>query len=291
MKVRTVLALGLIASPAFAAEQVDRTLDADPDGTVTVSNVSGSVEVRGWDRSEVNVTGTLGDRVEELVFERDGDEIYIKVEVERRSSRGADAELVISVPQGSSLEVDTVSADIDVEGVQGDLELASVSGDIDTGFFGEDVELGTVSGDIVIRANGQEARAELTTVSGDIELENLSGELEMDAVNGDISAITGSYERVRLETVNGEITWHATLLNDGRMDIETINGRVDVEFAGDINATFDIETFNGSIRNCFGPESERTSRYAPGRELTFREGNGDGRVNIQTLNGSVRLCR
>jgi hypothetical protein len=64
-----------------------------------------------------------------------------------------------------------------------------------------------------------------------------------------------------------------------------------VDFEGDVSARFDIETFNGAIRNCFGPEAVRTSKYAPGRELKFTEGSGSGRVSIQTLNGSLRLCK
>ena len=75
------------------------------------------------------------------------------------------------------------------------------------------------------------------------------------------------------------------------MELETINGSVDVEFRGDISARFSISTFNGRIRNCFGPEPERTSKYTPGYDLDFTEGSGSGRVSINTLNGSLRLCK
>jgi DUF4097 and DUF4098 domain-containing protein YvlB len=105
-----------------------------------------------------------------------------------------------------------------------------------------------------------------------------------------VEIVNGSFTRASAHSVNGEIVFHAELLNNGRLDVETINGEVDIKFAGDISARFDIETFNGEIRNCFGPESERTSRYAPGRELMFSEGDGSGRVTIQTLNGDIRLC-
>ena len=73
--------------------------------------------------------------------------------------------------------------------------------------------------------------------------------------------------------------------------METINGRIDLHFIGDINARFDIETFNGSIRNCFGPDPERTSRYTPGRELKFTEADGSGRVTLRTLNGRMNICK
>ena len=72
---------------------------------------------------------------------------------------------------------------------------------------------------------------------------------------------------------------------------ESVNGDVDIRFEGGVNARFDIETFNGDIDNCFGPKAERTSKYAPGWELSFTEGDGDGRVTISTLNGDIDLCK
>lgn len=291
MKTLKVIALTLIGAPALAAEEINRSLDAAADGMVSIENVAGSVEVRGWSRNQVEVIGELGDNVEEFVFERDGNEVLIKVRVPRRSSRDISSDLVVSVPEGSSLEVDTVSADIDVADVQGEQELESVSGDIATAAYGADIELETVSGDIEVQGDNEVARSELGTVSGDIDAQSLSGEISVGAVNGDISIIEGSFSRASLETVNGGITFHNQLLDDGRLDIETINGAVDVDFGGDISARFDVETFNGAIRNCFGPEPVRTSRYTPGRELKFSEGDGAGRVTIRTLNGSLRLCK
>ena len=58
-----------------------------------------------------------------------------------------------------------------------------------------------------------------------------------------------------------------------------------------LSAKIDVSTINGRIRNCFGPEAERTSKYAPGWSLRFTEGDGDGRVDISTVNGGVNLCR
>jgi len=266
-------------------------MDADSDGTVTVSNISGSVEVRGWSRNQVEVTGELGSRVEELIFERDGDEILIKVKVPRNSNGGISSDLSISVPVASSLQVHTVSADITVSDVEGEQELESVSGDVETEAHSSDIELGSVSGDVEVQGDNQPIRSRLNTVSGDIDTDRLAGEINAESVSGDVSAINGRFERASLNTVNGEIVYHAALLDGGRMDIETVNGSVDIEFDGDVSARFDIETFNGAIRNCFGPDSVRTSRYAPGRELKFTEGGGSGRVTINTLNGSIRICK
>ncbi|MBT5220507.1 MAG: hypothetical protein HOI35_16020 [Woeseia sp.] len=72
MKYFKVLLLGLMTAAACA--------DAPEDGEVVVSNVAGSVEVSGWSRNQVEITGTLGDGVEALIFERD-DEILIKIKL------------------------------------------------------------------------------------------------------------------------------------------------------------------------------------------------------------------
>ncbi len=91
--------------------------------------------------------------------------------------------------------------------------------------------------------------------------------------------------------MNGEIIFHAGLRDGGKLSVETVNGDVDIQFADGVSARFDIETFNGDIDNCFGPKAERTSKYAPGWELSFTEGDGDGRVTITTLNGDVEMCK
>ena len=66
---------------------------------------------------------------------------------------------------------------------------------------------------------------------------------------------------------------------------------VDLQFAGNVSGQFDIDTFNGGIDNCFGPKAQRTSKYAPGMELSFSEGDGDARVTVSTVNGDISICK
>jgi len=291
MKYFKVLMASLITTAACADTAINESLDAAEDGEVVVSNVAGSVEISGWSRNQVEITGSLGDGVEELIFERDDDEILIKVKLPRRNSRSGSSELIIKVPEKSALKVNTVSADIDVQDVHGEQNLQVVSGNISTEFHAAELKAEAVSGDLSVSSDNQDSNARLTTVSGNIDVENLAGELKTETVSGDISIIDSSFSRISAETVNGDLTLRAKFQPGGRMDLETVNGSVDVDFDGDVSAEINIETFNGSIRNCFGPDSVRTSKYAPGRELDFTEGSGNGRVRITTLNGSVRLCK
>lgn len=291
MKTFTLALLGMFSATTVVATEINESMDAATDGTVSISNISGSVEVQGWSRNQVEITGDLGSDVEELIFQRDGDEIEIKVKSSRGISRDIVSDLVVKVPLASSLEVNTVSADIDVAGLTGEQSLESVSGDIATEAFASDIEVNSVSGDLEVEGDDQAMRSMLSSVSGDIDTENLAGEIGVESVSGDLVVANGVFDRVSMDTVNGDIVFHAQLLNDGRLDVETVNGSVDIKFAGEVSARFDIETFNGDIRNCFGPKAVRVSEYGPGYELKFTEGGGSGRVTIETLNGDLRLCK
>jgi len=289
--IATLAALGTVAASPALAEEINKTLDAAPDGHVEVSNISGSVDVIGWSRDSVEVTGELGKNVEELIFEREGDRVTVKVKVPRKSGRNISTDLVIRVPEMSSVDVGTVSADIDVEGVLGEQRLHSVSGDVEAEIGSADCSFESVSGDVEVEGSRENTDVRGSSVSGDVIFFRIAGEVKAETVTGDIVIDEGSFDRTSLETVNGEILFQSELRKDGRLDAESVNGDIDVELTGDVSAHFDLSSFNGRIDNCFGPEAKRTSKYAPGWATKFTEGGGDGRVSMSTLNGDMTLCK
>lgn len=287
---KLVAALLCLAGTTVLADDVRRSVDASAKGFVTISNTAGSVEVEGWSRDEVDVEADLGSGVEELVVERDDDEVRVVVRSRRNSNRSS-SDLVVKVPENSTVKVGGVSIDITVANVYGAQRLQTVSGDIETEAYGADIELQTVSGDIEVVGDRRDMRAALSTVSGDIDASSLRGGIEAGTVSGDVVIVDGEFDRAQMSTTSGDIVFKAALRDAARLDANTINGDVDIDLAGRVSARFDIETFNGDIRNCFGPEPARTSRHAPGRELSFTEGGGSGLVTISTLNGDLRLCK
>ncbi|MGB5449851.1 MAG: DUF4097 family beta strand repeat-containing protein [Woeseiaceae bacterium] len=291
MKKLIAITLSFLLAMPVMAEEVDETLDAAADGQVDISNIAGSISVTGWSRNAVEVTGTLGRNVEELIFERKKDKVTVKVKVPRHGGRGIDSDLHINVPQNSSIDVSAVSADIDVTDVLGEQRLHTVSGDVSTESAGSDVTAASVSGDVEVNGDKSDTDTQASTVSGDVTLFRVSGTVSAESVTGRVIVDEGSFSRADLNVVNGELLFQAGLRKDGKLSAETVNGAVDVELVGDVSATIDVSTVNGRIRNCFGPEPERTSKYAPGWSLRFTEGEGDGRVDISTVNGGVKLCR
>jgi DUF4097 and DUF4098 domain-containing protein YvlB len=279
----------LLALPVLG-EDIDQSMDATADGHVDIYNTAGSITVVGWSRNSVNVSGELGDDVEELIFERDGDNILIKVKVPRMHGRDINSDIEVRLPEGSSIDVSGVSADIEVSKVAGEQSLQTVSGDVEATDVAADFEATSVSGDVYAAGKGADAETSVAAVSGDLTVSGMKGEIEAESVSGDVEVSDGAFDRAYFETVNGDVSFKARLRKGGKLSAESVNGGVDLEFDGEVSASFDIETFNGSIRNCFGPKAQRTSRYAPGLELSFTEGDGDGRVVVETLNGSIDIC-
>ena len=294
MKRLVLVSAGLLLAAAVNAEEINETLDADADGKVEIYNTSGSVTVEGWSRNAVEVTGTLGEEVEEFIFEREGDTVVVKVKPiqgKRSGGRSTSSYITVRAPQKSSIEVATISADIDIEDIEGEQELQSVSGNIDARAFAAELEAETVSGNIDVTGSNMDSETELATVSGSISARDFAGTIDMESVNGGLGVMGGSFSDAAMETVNGRIQFESNLRDGGDLDIETVNGKVIVNFVGSLSAEIDVNTFNGRIKNCFGPKPERTSKYAPGWELNFTEGSGDGSVSIATLNGGVAICR
>jgi DUF4097 and DUF4098 domain-containing protein YvlB len=288
---RVALPIIALAAGAAHAEEVTKSGPADPKGEVNIVNVAGEVEVVGWDRAEVQVHADLGSGVERLDFKTEGAHTLVKVVLPRMGGSSGSSDLVVRVPLGSSISVNTVSADQRITGVRGTQRLQAVSGSVETEFGPGDLEVKTVSGSITARGTGK-GTVRATTVSGDVQLDKIGRELDLNTVSGDMTVrVADRLQRARIKTTNGNLEFTAALDKGARIDAEAINGDLRFALRGDIDAAFDIETFNGDIENCFGPKPSRTREYGPGNELRFTQGKGDAQVRVKTLNGAVGICQ
>jgi DUF4097 and DUF4098 domain-containing protein YvlB len=281
----------LVAPLAEAGTPIDKRAPADPGGQVEISNVSGTVTVTGWERNEVAVSGELGEGSERLEFTSADKLTRVKVVLPNKTWHVEETDLVVKVPAGSSISVNTVSADIVVHGVTGSQRLQSVSANVTTEAAAEDVECKTVSGDVKVTGSSQKGMLTVTTVSGDAVVTKVAGEVNGSTVSGNFTLGLGELTRSRLRLTSGDLALAAFLPADGRLDVESISGDVRLDFAPPINTEFDMSSFSGDIGSCFGPKAQREDEYAPGKELRFTEGKGTGRVRVKTLSGDVNVCK
>lgn len=282
------LAFALLwASPSLADVAVDRTVPTVSDAFVEIEVLAGTVEVVGTDRDQVTVTGTIGDEVEELRVESHGNRVEIEVELPRRSRGRVDVDLRIEVPRRASLEVESVSAKVSVERVEGDLEVETVSGGIEITGPAAMAEIETVSG--TVRASGPFDELSASSVSGSMRLRDVNGPIVASTVSSGIE-LSGSFaHRTEAEAVSGKIVLSGTVGAKARIDLSSHSGAVIVSIPRTTSARFDVETFSGGIDNELGPRAERTSRYGPGRTLRFSLGDGEASVRLHSFSGGVTL--
>lgn len=278
------------AHPVNDGTPINETRSAKANGSVAISNVAGSVKVQGWNKDEIHVGGTLGRGTERLDIMTSGDGYSIRVILPRDSDDNVEgSDLVISIPISSRLAVNTVSAGIDADGLNGTAQLVSVSGNVTLKSNDSDIAARSVSGEVNILGSTNDAHVRAHSVSGDVKIDGVGGDLQAESVSGTAKVINSHLSRTQLSSTSGNVDFTGALLKDGSYSFNSISGNLTLMFLVTPDARFDISSFSGDINNAFGPKAQRTSEYAPGEELHFVSGNGSAQVNARTLSGNISL--
>ncbi len=285
--------LALAGVTVGVARPFEHRVAADPQGTVTINNVSGSVQVTGWDRAEVEVVADVDDRIERVDVSSHGRRTTINVRSPQRFGfgRSASASLSVRIPMDSELEVVTTSADIDSRGVLGAQSLKTVSGNVRAEIAKADAEINTISGDVSIRGAGEPARLRVETVSGDARIDDIAGELDVKTISGDVRVRSARIDLARARTTSGDYDFQGSLGPKARFEAETISGDLSIRADAEAGYEYYITTFSGDIRSCFDDQPERTNRYGPGSRLSGRVGEGSAHLRLKTMSGDIDLCR
>ncbi len=238
------LALLAFVAPAGAKDQtITKTYPFARGGALKIENVNGSVEIRGWDRDEVEIRAVKSaQRSEDL----DLVQVEIKSSVNRveietfyPADQGVDVsvEYLIRVPRRVILEnASTVNGAVRVSGVEGSGELRTVNGDVEVSEAGGGFNARTTNGSIREELQSYAAKPlQLETMNGSVLIAlpaNAGAEIDALSMNGEIRTqkpvlLNGAFTRgsfrgklgaggapLRIRTVNGAIeiaVWSATV--------------------------------------------------------------------------------
>jgi DUF4097 and DUF4098 domain-containing protein YvlB len=322
-----ILLAVLCGADAGAAQTpIDRTVATPATGTVEVFNISGEIRVVGWDRSEVRVTGTLGEGTERLDVATSGDRVRIEVVIPRGAREVEESTLEVRVPSRKNVTARGVSAEVAVSGVTGNvdaqstsgsvevtgspatLRAASTSGDIEVevttarleanstsgsvrvgGTVRESLTAESVSGDVEVTAPAPEILAK--SVSGNVTLSGASRRLSVSTVSGDMEVRNARLQYGSFESVSGGLQLAGQLEPDAAVNAQSHSGDIVLALPASISARFEVSTFSGDIRNSFGARSERRNEHGPGEDLRFTTGNGGALITVKTFSGDVELER
>ena len=287
------LAVVVCCAPAWAATPIDQTRALQPDGRIQIDNLKGRIQVRAWDRNEVHITGALGEGVEKLVIDGSGDHLVVRVQYPKqmgtwRSTRTEPTDLLLQVPLRASLDIDSVSADVDVAGVASrDLSIDTVSGDVVAAAAPRSVDIDSVSGDLRVTINSSDVRVE--TVSGDVLLRGrLDGTVHGETVSGNLSiASSERLRRVSAGTVSGAVDVRSGLADGGEIKAETVSGDIHLHMPRTLSARVEASSFSGSLK---APGAHvNKEEFGPGSSFEQRYGSGSGSIHLETFSGDADL--
>lgn len=296
--------LGLaFAHPGNAAAQeagmraIDETRSVAADAVVEVETVIREVRVRGWDRSEVRVQGSMLPQYEDFTFEQEGGEVRIELEPKDdvdwpRDREGPDlGALTVSVPRGASVSVEVVNGPLSVEGVSGAVELETVNGNVTYRGDARSVEAEAVNGTVDVRApRSRETR--VGSVAGNVIVRAAGGIVRAESVSGDVQVhAEGAVSEVDAETVAGDIDYRGAPAENASLAFESHSGDVTIVLPAGVNAVLEAETFSGEIESAFGGQVRRDDEYTPERSYRHTVGSGGARVTAETFSGSVSFER
>jgi len=274
--------VGSVDTTAKYVERDEKHFSTSGTPEVVLSTFDGSIEIRPWDKAEVQVVvekrgrdkedvGTIevhatqsGSRIEVTVTEpsRHGFDMHFK----NRS-----AKLIVSLPPASDVAATSGDGSIDIEHVAGRLQLRSGDGAIQGRSLGGDVTAHT--GD------------------GSIKLEGVDGVLNVDTGDGSIN-VAGRLTRVHARSGDGSVTVHADRGSaaEGDWEIGSGDGSLTLELPEDFSAEVDAHTGDGHINMQDVTLSNVTGSTARDT-LRGRLGAGGRNLRLRTGDGSITLRR
>jgi len=280
---RFVIAVSLlVALPVGAQAQpaertVVDTVPLDPDGTVSVENHDGEINISAWNRSEVRYEARIVHEHQETVddtrikLDASADEVEIESnfdDVEKSgfwSSRSVpEVYYTLSVPTGASVEIEDHGSSIRIEGVQGEVEIDSHDGGI---------QLSRIGGPVRI-----------DTHDGAIDLRDINGAVEIDSHDGDVTA-SGLRGPLTVDTHDGRINAAFSSL-DGPIEIDSHDARVRLTLPA--GAAFTLRTDMGDDGNV-GVEPEMSLTSMDEGEIEATVNGGGPEIYVSAHDGSLQI--
>lgn len=270
------------AAPAHAAgaQRVERQFNVSGNPVVVIHNVaSGRIEVKSWKNPEVDIVGTQSSNKIGFEIEQVGDRVDVTANVLDASAPPIDLEanLQLTVPEKTELQLKTETGLIYVEQVKGDMKLES---------YGGDVHLKEVSGYIIVKTTG-----------GSLVCTQCAGKLDFSSISGSTQILQPQLTNVNLMTTTGNILFDGDFVRTGLYSMKSGRGLVEVRFSS--NDSFDLkaQTATGIVDNqaaeFLKPDSHGVKRIASKftHGLFGTVGMGLAKVELSSYSGTIRILK
>jgi Putative adhesin len=180
-----------------ASEEIRRSFQLAPGATVSISTVSGPVDVETASGNTVDVHIVRSAQTQReldcyrTVVEQTPTGLSIRHEQECRTVR-ARQRVRLSVPKDVNLRIETVSGDVHIAAIDGSVRLSSISGGVWLEQAGGDLNISSISGQVhlnITKLNQHGVR--LSSISGQVLLalaDSINASVRVSSISGDFDS-------------------------------------------------------------------------------------------------------
>jgi DUF4097 and DUF4098 domain-containing protein YvlB len=272
----SLVATGFLTVAAFAGDnRKEFRYTVGPGASITVTNESGPVEVKGSGGHQlVIVTTTHSDKVE-VDCDQNGNRIQATTHVLQRSQDPADGrvEYQVLVPFDASVTVRAPSGPITAEKMRGDLTLEGDAAQVSVhDVSNAHVHVRTISGPVSL-GNITNGHVEITSLSGDVQLEAVSG------------------PKVSVNTAKGSIRYSGDFGGGGDYMLVNHSGNIDVALPASASVDLSARSISGSVENDFPLQQKQHPTFAitQGRSFAGTSNTGASSVQLRSFSGKIRV--
>jgi DUF4097 and DUF4098 domain-containing protein YvlB len=268
------------ARAAAAGQRVEKKFNVAGRPVVVIHNVAnGRIEIKSWKNAEVDVVGTQSSNKIGFDIEQAGDRIDVTANILDAAAQPLDLEanLQLTVPEETELQLKTETGLIYVEQVTGDMKLESYAGD---------VHLKEVSGYIIVKTTG-----------GSLVCTQCAGKLDFSSISGGAQILQPQLNNVNLMTTTGNILFDGDFVRTGLYSMKSGRGLVEVRFSS--NDSFDLkaQTSTGTVDNqaaaFLKPDTHGVKHIYSNLTHGFfgTVGKGLAKVELSSYSGTIRILR
>lgn len=247
---------------------------------VVIHNVAnGRIEVKSSRNAQVDISASQLSNKIGFQMEQVGDRIDVTANILDSAAQPLEleADLQLTVPEETELQLKTETGLIYVEQVMGDMTLESVKGD---------VHLKEVSGYIIIR-----------TTEGSLVCTQCAGKLDFKSISGGAQLLQPALNNVSIFTTSGNILFDGDFIRTGLYTMKSGKGLVEVRFSGadsfDLNAQTTLGTVDNRAAAFLKPDSHGIKRLASKFTKGFfgTVGQGLAKVELSSYSGTIRILK
>jgi DUF4097 and DUF4098 domain-containing protein YvlB len=284
---------------AAAPPQV-RSFNVGANGSLKLSNVAGDVKVTGGSGSEIKIEARVRGRgkteadaraqLDTVKVDMRHSGSRVDVETTHQNHSRAWVDYTVVVPGGTSVEVRSVSGDLDVSEVGGSARAETVSGDIVATGLAQVAALRSVSGDVRATGLSSDGAVTFNSVSGDVTVTRLTAKTAtFETVSGDARVDGCECGGAQSSSVSGDVSYTGTLAKGGRYAFNSHSG--DIVLVTPSGFELNAATFSGDLRVDGLTGQGDTDRPGPGRTRRGTVGGGGAVVEAKTFSGDLRVSR